>query len=112
MRPHHLPSYLSINQQDLKGGQMSEISTGPHHSPGRYEIRLKGHLDSRWAAWFDGLSLSNENDGTTIIGGPVVDQAALHGLLQKVRDLGLPLVSVTQVQPGQPECRPAGPDNS
>ena len=79
---------------------MSEISTGPHHSPGRYEIRLRGHLDSRWTAWFDGLSLSNENDGTTIIGGPVADQAALHGLLQKVRDLGLPLVSVTQVQPG------------
>ena len=91
---------------------MSEISTGPHHSPGRYEIRLRGHLDSRWAAWFDGLSLSNENDGTTIIGGRVVDQAALHGLLQKVRDLGLPLVSVTQVQPDQPECRPAGPDIS
>jgi len=91
---------------------MSEIATGPHHSPGRYEIRLRGHLDSRWAAWFDGLSLSNEDDGTTIIGGPVADQAALHGLLQKVRDLGLPLVSVTQVQPDQPECRPAAPDNS
>ena len=91
---------------------MSDISTGPHHSPGRYEIRLRGHLDSRWAAWLDGLSLSNENDGTTVIGGPVVDQAALHGLLQKVRDLGLPLVSVTQVQPDQPECRPAAPDNS
>ena len=91
---------------------MSEISTGPHHSPGRYEIRLRGHLDSRWAAWFDGLSLSNENDGTTVIGGPVVDQAALHGLLQKVRDLGLPLVSVTHVQPDQPERRPAAPDNS
>jgi len=81
---------------------MSEISTGPHDSPGRYEIRLRGRLDSRWAAWFDGLSLSSEDDGTTIIGGPVADQAALHGLLQKVRDLGLPLVSVTQIQPGQP----------
>jgi hypothetical protein len=94
---------------------MSEISTGPHHSAGRYEIRLRGHLDSRWTAWFDGLSLSNENDGTTIIGGPVADQAALHGLLQKVRDLGLPLVSVTQVQPDQPdqpERPPARPDNS
>ena len=91
---------------------MSEIATGPHNSPGRYEIRLRGHLDSRWAAWFDGLSLSNENDGTTIIGGPVVDQAALHGLLQKVRDLGLALVSVTEVQPDQPECPPARPDNS
>ena len=69
---------------------------------GRYEIRLKGHLDSRWAAWFDGLSLTNESDGTTIICGPVVDQAALHGLLQKVRDMGLALVSVTQVEPDQP----------
>jgi hypothetical protein len=91
---------------------MSEISTGPHHSPGRYEIRLRGHLDSRWAAWFDGLNLSNESDGTTVIGGPVADQAALHGLLQKVRDLGLPLVSVTEVQPDQPERPPARPDNS
>ena len=83
---------------------MSEISAGPHHNPGRYEIRLKGHLDSRWAAWFDGLSLTHESDGSTIIHGPVADQAALHGLLQKVRDTGLPLVSVTQVQPGQPGC--------
>jgi hypothetical protein len=91
---------------------MSEISTGPHHNPDRYEIRLKGHLDSRWAAWFDGLSLTNENDGTTIIHGPVVDQAALYGLLQKVRDVGLPLVSVTQVQPGQPESPSSGLDNS
>jgi hypothetical protein len=91
---------------------MSEISTGPQHNPGRYEIRLKGHLDSRWAAWFDGLSLTNESDGTTTIRGPVADQAALHGLLQKVRDIGLPLVSVTQVQPGQPERVPSSPDNS
>ena len=91
---------------------MSEMPTGPHHNPGRYEIRLKGHLDSRWAAWFDGLSLTNESDGTTIIRGPVADQAALHGLLQKVRDIGLPLISVTQVQPDQPECLPSSPENS
>ena len=91
---------------------MSDISTGPQHSPGRYEIRLKGHLDSRWAAWFDGLSLTNSSDGTTVIGGPVADQAALHGLLQKVRDLGLPLVSVTQVRLEQPEGPPASLDNS
>ena len=91
---------------------MSEMSTGPHHSPGRYEIRLKGHLDARWAAWFDGLSLTNESDGTTIICGPVADQAALHGLLQKVRDLGLPLISITQPEPDQPQCPPSGPDNS
>ena len=62
-----------------------------------YEIRIQGHLGARWAAWFDGLSLSNETDGTTLIRGSVADQSALHGLLQKVRDLGLPLVSVTQV---------------
>jgi hypothetical protein len=78
-------------------------STGARHEPGRYEIRLMGHLDQRWAAWFDGLSLSHETDGTTIIHGPVADQAALHGLLQKVRDTGLPLVSVTRVEPGPPE---------
>jgi hypothetical protein len=64
---------------------------------GRYEIRLEGHLDPRWAAWFDGLALTRDGDGTTLIHGPVVDQAALHGLLQKVRDLGLPLVSVNRV---------------
>ena len=91
---------------------MSEIPSGPHDSPERYEIRLRGHLDSRWAAWFDGLSLTNSSDGTTIIGGPVADQAALHGLLQKVRDLGLPLISVTQVQPDQAECPSSGPGNS
>jgi hypothetical protein len=66
-------------------------------------IRLGGHLDSRWTAWFDALSLTNEGDGTTIIHGHVADQAALHGLLQKVRDIGLPLLSVTQVEPDKPE---------
>ena len=70
---------------------------GDRHEDGRYEIRLKGHLDGRWAAWFDGLSLSHESDGVTIIRGGVPDQAALHGLLQKVRDVGLPLVSVRNV---------------
>ena len=75
----------------------AHASTDDRHEPGRYEIRLKGHLDARWAAWFDGLSLTHESDGTTVIRGPVVDQAALHGLLSKVRDLGLPLISVTQI---------------
>ena len=88
------------------------MSTGHHDNPGRYEIRLKGHLDSRWTAWFDGLTLTQDSDGTTIIHGLVTDQAALHGLLQKVRDLGLPLVSVTQVQPDQPECPSTSPHNS
>jgi hypothetical protein len=69
---------------------------------GGYEIRLKGHLDTRWAAWFDGLSLTHQSDGTTVIHGPVADQAALHGLLQKIRDIGLPLVSVICVEPDEP----------
>jgi hypothetical protein len=76
----------------------TKAATPDRHEPGRYEIRLQGHLDGRWAAWFDGLSLSRERDGTTIIGGRIADQAALHGLLQKVRDTGLPLVSVTRVE--------------
>ena len=59
-----------------------------------YEIRVKGHLAPRWADWFDGLTLTQESDGTTVLCGSVVDQAALHGLLGKVRDLGLPLVAV------------------
>jgi hypothetical protein len=71
--------------------------------PGNYEIRLAGRLDQRWAEWFDGLTLTHEGDGTTVLTGPVVDQAALHGLLQKVRDLGLPLVSVTQVAVEAPD---------
>ena len=65
----------------------------------KYEIRVEGHLDIRWASWFDGLALAHETDGTTVLHGPVVDQAALHGLLQKVRDLGVPLVSVIHVAP-------------
>jgi hypothetical protein len=78
--------------------------TGRRHAAGRYEIRLKGHLASRWAAWFDGLTLTCESDGTTLIAGPVVDQAALHGLLTKVRDTGLPLVSVEHVEADQTDA--------
>jgi hypothetical protein len=71
-------------------------STDDRHEPRCYEIRLRGHLDTRWAAWFDGLSLDHQSDGTTVIHGSVVDQAALYGLLGKVRDLGLPLIAVRQ----------------
>ena len=86
---------------------MSSMSAGDDAV--RYEIRIKGHLDARWAAWFDGMSLTAESDGTTHIHGPVIDQAALHGLLQKLRDTGLPLVSVTQVDPDRPAGPPADP---
>jgi hypothetical protein len=76
-------------------------STEGHHEPGRYEIRIKGHLDNRWADWFEGLTIMLDDNGETLLTGPVPDQAALHGLLRKVRDLGLPLVSVIQVNPKQ-----------
>lgn len=72
-------------------------STGGPNEPGRYELRLKGHLDSRWADWFEGLSIILEDNGETLLTGPVVDQAALHGLLRRVRDLGLPLLSLVKV---------------
>ena len=91
--------------------ESSGASAGNDSSPLQYEIRIKGHLDPRWSAWFDGLSLTKESDGTTIIYGPVVDQAALHGLLQKLRDVGLPLVSVIQASPdegGAPALEPRG----
>jgi hypothetical protein len=81
-------------------------STEDHREPGQYEIRLKGHLDTRWADQFEHMSFTHARDGTTILAGPVVDQAALYGLLRKVRDLGLPLLSVKLIDP-----KPAdGPD--
>ncbi len=81
----------------------THTSSGAHHEPGLYEVRIVGHLDSRWADGFEGLSFTHESDGTTSLYGPVVDQAALHGLLRRVRDLGLTLVSVTRVEPDQAE---------
>jgi hypothetical protein len=68
---------------------------------GRYEIRLTGRLDAHWSAWFDGLTVRQERDGTTVLSGPIADQSALHGVLQRVRDLGLPLVSVIRIEPDQ-----------
>ena len=82
---------------------------GRRPEPGRYEIRLAGHLHPRWTAWFDGLTLTNEKDGTTVLHGQMVDQAALHGVLQKVRDLGVPLVSVNHVDPDHPRPPAAEP---
>jgi hypothetical protein len=86
---------------------MSEThaSTGDQDEPGLYEIRIKGLLDDRWASWFGGLTLTREDNGETLLTGPVVDQAALHGLLRKVRDLGVPLLSVTRVKPDQADAK-------
>jgi hypothetical protein len=71
-----------------------------------YQIRIKGHLERQWTDWFGGLTITLEDNGDTILSGPVVDQAALHGLLRKVRDLGMTLVSVSAVKPGQEEELP------
>jgi hypothetical protein len=68
--------------------------------PAVYQIRIKGQLDSQWTDWFEGLTITLEEDGDTLLTGPVIDQAALHGLLKKVRDLGMPLVSVCPLEHG------------
>ena len=82
----------------------THASIEDQNAPERYEIRIKGHLDDKWAAWFEGLTLTREDNGETLLTGPVVDQAALHGLLRKVRDLGMPLLSVTRVRPSQADA--------
>ena len=79
-------------------------NSDPTTNPGLsvvYQIRIKGHLGSQWTNWFEGLTITLEEDGNTVLTGPVIDQAALHGLLKKVRDLGMPLVSVSPVESGQ-----------
>ena len=68
-----------------------------------YQISIKGHLGPHWSGWFEGLTITLEANGNTLLTGPVVDQAALHGVLRKVRDLGMPLLSVNRVKPGQVE---------
>ncbi len=86
----------------------------PHTSKSRtepgepmiYQIRVKGHLGSRWERWFDDMTVTPQADGDTILTGPVADQAALHGLLRRVRDLGVPLISVMEIEPTQAD----GPD--
>ena len=82
------------------------MSNQPHQrtdpdKPKVYQIRIKGQLGQEWADWFDGLTVTLEDDGSTLLTGSVVDQAALHGLLKKVRDLGMPLLSVNRIEPGQ-----------
>jgi hypothetical protein len=97
------------------------VNTPPATQPAEgnwYEIRLHGVLEQRWAAWFDGMNVTANEDGSTTLCGPLVDQAALHGVLQRLRDLGIPLIAMTQLQPAataapahsvDPASTPAGP---
>jgi hypothetical protein len=116
MTHHHIFHYLLAaiengcrlveihpNREDRMRHCMSETHALPEHydGTGLYEICLKGHLDDRWADWFGGMSITLEENGNTLLTGPVIDQAELHGLLKKVRDLGMPLLSVNSVNPGQ-----------
>jgi hypothetical protein len=78
--------------------------TTDSRQPMDYQIRILGHLGSEWTDWFDGLSITREANGETLLRGPVVDQAALHGLLRKVRDLGMPLLAVNRAYPGQADA--------
>ena len=125
MTPHHIGSYaLGVEgknhgspeesrpyEEKARGAPVSTTDAAPEDQdePDLYDIRIKGHLDDRWAARFDGLTITRDDNGTTRLTGPVVDQAALHGLLKRIRDLGTPLLSVTRVEPDQaeaPDVRP------
>jgi hypothetical protein len=73
-------------------------------TPKTYEIRVEGHLGTSWSDWFEGMSIHHEENGETVLSGPIVDQAALHGVLMKIRDLGLPLVAVTRQRQTESLC--------
>jgi hypothetical protein len=85
----------------IGNAKQSHTKTDSGH-PMVYQIRIEGHLDDQWADWFSGLSVTQEENGDALLTGPIVDQAALFGLLKKVRDLGMPLVSLNRLEPGKP----------
>jgi hypothetical protein len=96
-----------VAQADLSGHTRDRVMTNEINSenemaqPMIYQIRIKGHLGRHWTDWFEGLTITALDNGETLLAGPVLDQAALYGLLRKVRDVGMPLVSVMRVKPGQ-----------
>ncbi len=97
---HHIGAHCpSVTTDNRSANDAGAASAADYTDIPQYEIRIKGHLEHRWAAWFDGLSLTALHDGTTVISGPVVDQAALHGVLHKLRDVGIPLISLTLLSP-------------
>jgi hypothetical protein len=108
MTPHHIILYLLIEEMNecitvdtRRSMSETHASIEDQYEPGLYEIRLKGHLNDRWAGWFGDVAITLEDNGNTLLTCPVIDQAALHGLLKKVRDLGMPLLSINFVNPDQ-----------
>jgi hypothetical protein len=107
---HHITAqYPRVTSDDQPIASTSGEPSTDHSEIPRYEFRVKGHLESRWTVWFDGLSLTGLEDGTTVISGAVVDQAALHGLLHKLRDIGIPLVSLSLLPPHAPAASTIAP---
>lgn len=95
MCAHQVRPYVRLVSTDDHSNEPAKgHHSADHAAAQRYEIRVKGHLGPRWTTWFDGMNLTADDDGTTVIRGPVVDQAALHGLLQTLRDLGITLLSL------------------
>ncbi len=104
MCAHHVRPYVRLVSTDVHTNEPPNGQPSADHALAQhYEIRIKGHLGSRWATRFDGMNLTAEDDGTTVIRGPVVDQAALHGLLQTLRDLGITLLSLIPLVREQPD---------
>ena len=97
---HAAEANLIGHKRDRAMAHTRNSETDPNDSL-VYEIRIKGHLGPEWTAWFEGLTITLEGSGETLLTGPLVDQAALHSVLKRVRDLGIPLLSVIQVLPGQ-----------
>jgi hypothetical protein len=113
MCAHQVRPYVHCVSTDDRNNEPtnSRANADDAHSP-RYEIRVTGHLGSRWTSWFDGMNLAAEDDGTTVIRGPVVDQAALHGLLQTLRDLGITLLSLVPLPADEAAAPPDSPDRT
>jgi hypothetical protein len=110
MLPVHQVAQIVLTSHNEHRQMSNELDPKPTpNEPTIYQIRLKGHLDSQWTDWFEGLTITLEKNGNTLLTGKVVDQAALHGLLKKVRDLGMPLVSVSPVEPGQADVSEVNP---